>query len=177
MEFSYEVKIPKDRVAVLIGIKGEIKKKIEKALDVKLFIDSKEGDVVVKGEDSLVLITAQNVVRAIGRGFSPEAASELLNENNYLEIIDISEFAGNSKTGMIRVRSRIIGTGGKARKTIEGLTTTSVVIQGKTIAIIGDYESVRLARMAFENLLMGSRHSTVYAMLEKKRKEMRRSLY
>ena len=28
-EYSYELKIPKDRVAVLIGKKGEIKEKIE----------------------------------------------------------------------------------------------------------------------------------------------------
>ena len=78
---------------------------------------------------------------------------------------------------MVRLRSRIIGTGGKARKNVEELTNTNVVIYGKTIGIIGDYEAVRLARRAFESLLSGSRHSTVYSWLEKQRKKNKARWY
>ena len=38
MEFSYELKIPKERVAVLIGKKGEIKKRIEDETSSKIFV-------------------------------------------------------------------------------------------------------------------------------------------
>jgi len=177
MEFSYEVKIPKDRIAVLIGIKGKIKKKIEDSLNIKMIIDSKEGDVVLKGDDSLILLTAQSIVKAIGRGFNPDIALELLNEDGYFEIVDFGVFAGDFKSGLIRLRSRIIGTDGKARKTIEKLTDTHSVIYGKTIGIIGNYEEVELARKAFESLLSGSRHSTVYSWLEKERKKRKVGLY
>lgn len=177
MEFSYEVKIPKDRVAVLIGVKGKVKKKIEKTLNIEMTIDSKEGDVVLQGDDSLLLVTAQNIVKAIGRGFNPDIALELLGEESYLEIIDISDYSGESKTKLTRLKSRIIGTGGKARKTIEKLTDTNIIIYGKTIGIIGNYESVSLARKAFESLLGGSRHSGVYSWLEKHRKEIKHKLY
>ena len=78
MEFSYEVKIPKERVAVLVGVEGSVKKEIEHRLKIKLVIDSKEGDVVLTGDDSLMLLTGQNVVKAIGRGFNPNIALELL---------------------------------------------------------------------------------------------------
>jgi len=41
-EYSYELKIPKDRVAVLIGTDGEIKKKIEVETKTQIKIDSKD---------------------------------------------------------------------------------------------------------------------------------------
>ena len=170
MEFSYEIKIPKDRIAVLLGTKGEVKKKIEHSLDVKLTIDSAEGDVLIKGQDGLGLMTAQNIVKAIGRGFNPSLALELLNESNYLELIDIGTFSRNAKKDLIRLKSRAIGTGGKARKTIEDLTDTKMVVYGSTIGILGTYEDVDLARKAVESLLSGNRHATVYARLEKQRK-------
>src|SRR3989338_5486832 len=107
MEFSYEIKIPKDRVAVLVGVKGSVKRKIEKALDISMEIDSKEGDVFIEGDDSLKLLTAQNIVKAIGRGFNPEFALDLLDEDTYLEILDITEFTGDSKSNLSRVKSRI----------------------------------------------------------------------
>ena len=177
MEFSYDIKVPKDRVAVLVGVKGSVKRKIEKSLSVSLTIDSKEGDVLLQGDDSLDLLTAQNIVRAIARGFNPDVALELLNENNYLEIVDIEQYSGSTKKRFIMVKSRAIGTGGKSRKTIEDLTNTNIVVYGKTVGIIGDYESVALARRAFESLLEGSRHTTVYAWLERQRKGMKARLY
>src|SRR3989344_3539479 len=173
MKFNYAVKVPKDRIAILVGTKGSIKNRIQKELNVKLVIDSEEGDVDIEGEDSLNLLTAQNIVRAIGRGFNPEIAFDLLNENNHFESLDIEEYVGDSKSKLTRIRARVIGEGGTARKTIEDLTCTSVSVYGKTISIIGDYEGVSLARRAFESLLNGSRHSTVYSMLEKQRKKLK----
>lgn len=177
MQFSYEIKIPKDRIAVLVGVKGKVKNKIESVLHIKIMVDSKEGDVVFYGEDSLALMTAQNIVKAIGRGFNPEVALELLDESNYFELIDISDYGRGSSLSLVRLRSRIIGTGGKARKAIEQLTNTNVVIYGKTIGIIGDHESVGLARKAFESLLTWSRHSTVYSWLQRHRKKIRHRMY
>ena len=72
---------------------------------------------------------------------------------------------------MIRIRARVIGEGGKTREYIEKLTETHIVIYGKTVGIIGNYEVVGLVRRAFEGLLSGQRHSTVYTWLEKNVKE------
>lgn len=175
MEFQYELKIPHERIAVLVGKKGEIKRRIEKSLNLKLKIDSKEGDVIISGEDSLNLATAQNIVKAIARGFSPEAALLLLDENYVFETIDITDYSGKSKKKLVRLRGRAIGMDGKSRMNIEALTDTHAIIHGKNLAIIGDYGHVELARKAFESLLAGSRHSTVYAWLEKQVKEARRT--
>ncbi len=171
MEFNYIIKIPKDRIAVLVGKEGSVKNKLEKILKVKMEVDSKDGDVSLQGDNGLDLMTAQNIVRAIGRGFNPDFAFELLEEGNYLEIIDIADFAGKNKKSRIRLKSRVIGTDGKARKTVEELTNTHTTIYGKTISIIGAYEDIGLARRAFESLLSGSRHATVYRWLENERKK------
>ena len=171
MEFEYEVRVPKDRIAVLIGKKGEIKKKIQKALQVRIKIDSKEGDVTIKGEDSLECMQAENVIKAIARGFSPETAASLLNEDYAFEIIDFTELVGKQKNRVERVRARVIGTRGKAREHLEKITQTRITIYGKTVSILGEYEDVRIARRAIEALINGSQHKTVYMWIEKQKKK------
>ncbi len=172
-EYMSEMKIPRSRIAVLIGEKGEIKKKIEKALKVKLSIDSKEGEIEIICKDSINLMTAEKIVKAIGRGFNPKYALSLLKENVSLEVIDMTEFAGKVPKKLARLRSRLIGTNGKARKTIESLTNTKIVILGKTISIIGDYVNVTVAMKGVELLLIGKTHSTAYRWLEQQKKALR----
>ena len=60
------VKIPKDRVAILIGREGKTKEKIEE-YGVNLEIDSSTGDVKIVADESIKEMDAENVVRAIGR--------------------------------------------------------------------------------------------------------------
>ncbi|MEK6900583.1 MAG: KH domain-containing protein, partial [Nanoarchaeota archaeon] len=95
-EFSYELKIPEERIAVLIGASGETKKEIERETKCKLDI-SKEGDVMISGDDGLMLFTAREIVRAVGRGFNPKVALLLLKPDYALEMIDMSEIAGKNK--------------------------------------------------------------------------------
>jgi len=54
-EYSYVIKIPRDRVAALIGIKGKDKKDLEEYSRSKISVDSKEGDVTITGRDALKL--------------------------------------------------------------------------------------------------------------------------
>ena len=54
-EFSYHLRIPKDRIAVIIGVKGKIKKELEELTKSKLSIDSGEGEVSMAGSDSFKL--------------------------------------------------------------------------------------------------------------------------
>ncbi len=175
-KFRQEIKIPKERVAVLIGTKGEVKKKIESKLGIELEVDSETGDVVLVGEDSLVLYETLDLIKAIGRGFSPEKAMLLFNEDYTFELLNIQDFAGKSRRKMERLKGRVIGHEGKARSMIEGLTESYISVYGKTIAFIGKMEWVAMARRAIEMLLSGSPHGNVYKWLEKKRRELNRHL-
>ena len=173
VEYSYELKVPKNRVAVIIGKEGSVKKEIEESTNIKLDIDSKEGDVFVSGEDALGLYTAREIIKAISRGFNPDIAKLLLKPDYVFDAVDISEFA-KSKEAMLRLKGRVIGKEGKARRLIEELTECYISVFGKTISIIGFAESVAATRQAVEALLRGSPHSNVYKMLEKRRRDTKR---
>ena len=172
-EYLYDTKIPKERIAVLIGTDGITKKQIESATNIKLKIDSNEGDVFLEGEDALGLYSAREVVKAIGRGFNPDIALLLLKQDYMLEIVNIADYV-KSKNSILRLKGRVIGAEGRSRKTIEELTETYISVYGKTISIIGLAENVAMARKAVESLLSGSPHSSVYKWLEKRRSGMKR---
>jgi ribosomal RNA assembly protein len=174
-EFLYELRIPKDRVGVLIGKEGEIKKEVETETQTKIKVDSKEGDVFISGEDALGLYSCREVIRAIGRGFNPDIARLLLKADYSFELIDLKEYAGKSKDILRRIKGRVIGSEGKTRKLIEELSESYICIYGKTIGIIGLTDQVLTAREAVEKLLNGSPHSKVYKFLEKKRSQLRRA--
>ncbi len=174
MEYSYELKIPKERVGALIGVGAKIKRQIEDTTHTRLEIDSKEGDVRIVGEDGLGMLTAQEIVKAIGRGFNPDIAMRLGKQDIALEIISLQESLGKSKNKMLRIKGRIIGQDGSTRRIIEDLTETSICVYGKTVSIIGEIENVQTARRAIERLLAGAPHASVYRWLEKKGTELRR---
>lgn len=175
-EYLYELKIPKQRVAVLVGKKGAVKKRIEELTNTKIKVDSQEGDVFIKGEDSLKLYSAQTIIKAIGRGFNPKKAELLIKTDYVFEIINITDYTKN-QADMIRLRGRVIGKDGKSRNTLEQLTECYVSVFGKTIGIIGLAENVAPAKAAIEKLLRGAPHSKVYHWLEQKKAEQKREKF
>ena len=85
-----EFKIAGNRIGVLIGKRGETKRAIEEQTASVLTIDSEEGLVTVEGEDPVQVLLAGSVVQAIGRGFSPENAFALLEDEDLIfEQIDL----------------------------------------------------------------------------------------
>lgn len=164
------IKIPVERVAVLIGKNGETKEMIENH-GVKLTIDSKTGDVKIEGKNSLKELDAENVIRAIGRGFSPDKAILLFKDDYYFELLDIRDWVGKKREHVKRIAGRVIGKNGKTRRIIEEETGAHISIYGHTVGIIGKIEELDLARKSIEMLLGGANHSTVYRFIEKEKKK------
>jgi ribosomal RNA assembly protein len=170
------LRVPKERVGVLIGRDGETKKMIEQIAQVSLEIDSDEGEVVIDehaAQDPLLVLKAEDVVKAIGRGFSPEHAFRLFGEEMELFIFDIYDYAGKKVTHLTRLKSRVIGQEGKTKHVIEGLTGGTIAVYGHTIGVIADFESMDYAKKAIDMLLSGSEHPTVYRYLEREMKKLR----
>ena len=172
------IKIPTARIAVIIGKNGETKKQIEDLTKTSLEIDSQEGIVHIKAingaEDPLAVWKARDIIQAIGRGFSPERALRLLDDETYFEIIDLVSFFGRNENTIKRVNGRIIGEAGKTRKIIEELTETALSVQGDTVSLIGGLESLKTAKKAVTMLINGLSHGTVYQFLYKKRREIKK---
>ncbi len=169
-EFSYDVKIPHERIAILIGKEGATKNRIEKESCCSLDI-STEGNVNIVGTDAIKLYATREIVRAIGRGFNPNIALQLLKVDVVLEIISLKDVVGKSKSSIERLKGRIIGQAGKSRAQLEEFTGTSISVYGKTVSIIGEAMAVTLAHQAVSMLLGGAMHKTVFKFLEKRRKE------
>jgi ribosomal RNA assembly protein len=173
------VRIPKERVGVLIGPDGKVKQNIEEKFMVTLEIESESGGVTIvlseKAGDPSLLFKAKDTVTAIGRGFSPEHAFRLLrNEDDIFDFIDLRLVFGRSESDIKRVKGRIIGANGKTRKLIEELTGASVVVYGHTVGFIGTFERVDVARNAVQMLIDGSQHHTVYKYLQRKRSDFKK---
>lgn len=162
------VKIPMNRSAVVIGEEGKTRKDIEKRTGTSITVD--QETVEISGE-ALDVVNAENIVKAIGRGFAPATANMLLDESNTLAIITIA----NDKKKLERIKARLIGVGGKARRNLERLSQTHISIYGKTISIIGQYENVDKLCVGLEKLIKGTSHRFVYQYLEKEFSEMRKS--
>lgn len=168
------VRIPKDRVGALIGANGETKGMIEKRAGVRMRIDT-EGEVDIEDnpQDPLAALKVMDLVKAIGRGFSPHRAMRLLDEDEYLEVIELGDFIGKRSDQLSRVRSRLIGTNGKTRRIIEDLTVAYMSIYGSTVSLIGNSVQLPIAKTAVEMILRGSEHATVYRYLERSRATLR----
>jgi len=176
------LKIPKERIGVLIGPEGETKTGIEKALSIELQVDSEAGDVTLtlakNAQDPSLLFRGKDVINAIGRGFSPEHAFRLIrNEDAILDIIDLRTTFGKSESDIKRVKGRIIGMNGKTRQIIEELTDTNVAVYGHTVSIIGELEQAQVAREAIQMLVRGSLHGTVYRFLHRKRRDLKKKKF
>jgi ribosomal RNA assembly protein len=169
------VRVPADRVGTIIGTKGETKRMLIRMTGIKIDVDT-EGEVLIhddKAKDPLMALKLMDIIRAMGRGFSPERAMRLFQDDEYFELIDLKEFVSGRNNQLSRIRGRVIGQGGKTRVIIEDLTGISMSIYGNTIALIGSSAGLPIAKQAIEMLLNGSEHSTVYKYLEGQRPRLR----
>ncbi|MDD2440158.1 MAG: KH domain-containing protein [Methanosarcinaceae archaeon] len=167
------VKIPKERIGVIIGPKGEMKRFLEEKTAAQLEIESESGKIEITCKaDPLREFRLLQVLKAIGRGFNPEKALELLdNELLMLEIIDLSNITRSPKE-LQRIKGRIIGRNGRTRELAESLINVKISIYGKTVAVIGYPNQNTIIRTAIQMLIDGAPHGVVYKFLEKKHQEL-----
>ena len=113
------IRIPQDRVGTIIGTKGETKKMLQNISGIKIDVDT-EGEVTIYDDaetaDPLMALKIIDVIKAIGRGFAPDRATRLFDDDEYLEVVDLKEFVGGRNNQLSRIRGRIIGKDGKTRK-------------------------------------------------------------
>lgn len=194
MIFEKTVRIPASRVAVLIGRRGRTKAAIERGCAVSVDVDSSDGTVTVRaggtgggaeggpsggqeggpeGGAAFMPFKAAEIVSAIGRGFAPDRAMSLLDGERSLHVIDLREFAGRSPSQIGRIKGRIIGERGRARRSMESLTGASISVYGRTVAVIGTAASLKMAVEAISSLSAGSMHGAVYGRLEAARRRQK----
>jgi len=167
-----------ERVAVLIGHNGETKKDLEQKSGLKINIDSKLGEVVIDDhevEDPLMIIKIENIIKAIGRGFSPQNAMKLMDDDADFFVFNLHDYVGKKESHVSRLKSRIIGREGKTKRVLEELTDSKISIYGHTISIISDIIRMNIVKKSIDMLITGSKHATVYRFVETQMRELRRT--
>lgn len=151
------VKIPEERIGVIKSCIKELGNKTK----TKVVVEDKK--VKIEGEPLDVWKT-KDIVKAIGRGFSPQKAFRLLNDESILYVINLKEYQ-NTEKGLKRIKGRLIGREGKTREKIEEISDSIISVYGKTVSIIAYSEKISFVREAIEMLINGSKHNKVYNFL------------
>ena len=177
MLYHETIKVPEDRIGVIVGRNGKVRKRVEQLTNVKIEVNS-QGIVTITApentEDPVLAWKARDIVRAMARGFSPKNAFYLIDDDMQLLVISLRDVVGSSQNQMKRVAGRIIGENGRTRRVIEQTTETKISVYGKTVSIIGMNPGLDYARRAIDMLIAGAPHSAVYSRLEKMRRDLNR---
>ena len=138
------------------------KRFLERKLKVKISVN---GRVITIECEPIEEYEAGLVFEAINLGFSAQTAS-LLTEGDYLfEKINIKDYTRRKNLDVIR--SRLIGTHGGTKKTIEQISGCGIVIKDNIVGIIGPAESVEYALTAVTNIIRGTKQTNTYKYLER----------
>jgi ribosomal RNA assembly protein len=177
MDMKYQ-KVPIERIGVLIGHNGETKKLLEERSGLQITIDSKLGEVVIDEHDvgdPLMVIKIENIIKAIGRGFSPQNSIRLMDDDADFFVFDLYDYVGKKEVHVKRLKSRVIGKEGKTKRVLEDLTDSKISVYGHTVSIISELGRMNILKKAMDMLLTGSKHATVYRFVETQMKELKRS--
>ena len=158
------ITIPEERIKILKKNK-KWKKWIENFCNVKVKIE--DNDILMEG-DPLEILRIKEVFRAFGRGFSWNDSLNLLDENYFLEIINLKDYT-RKRNRMIELKGRVIGKNGKIKRIIERETDTKIAIYGKTISVMGKLKNLRIAAKVIRTILEGKKHGTALKISEERR--------
>jgi len=161
------VRIPRERVSALRGDADSTLQVLERKLKCQIEV-TPEGEVELEGE-SVDEFFGKSVIKAIGRGFSAHVALKLLNEEFGFNLIDLRDYAHNADA-MTRIKGRVIGEEGKAKKIVEQEAECDVAIWGHTVGVIAKLETLDIATTAMFKIIEGQPHQAVFLYLERNRR-------
>ncbi|MEM3845606.1 MAG: hypothetical protein QXU98_07895, partial [Candidatus Parvarchaeota archaeon] len=146
------------------------KKLLEAAKDLGVSLDIDGNTVSMDSDSASNLMMVKDMILAFSRGFSPEMARQLLNEDYSLVVININDYTKSNKR-QIQLKGRVIGRHGLIKEKLGKLTMCSLRVYGKTISIIGQYEYASIAESGVEMLLKGMNFESVFKIVGNKVKE------
>lgn len=170
------ISVPEDKLKKILRSERVIPH-VEEATGTKISIEKSKSQIIIdvcEETDRWDPMRARDFFRAIILGFKVEEALKILTQDVFLEYIDLKDWAGDSREDLIRLKGRVIGAGGKAKRLISEYTGASIVVGDKYVALLGGFEEIEAARRAIEMLLSGAQHSTVYRFLERERAARKR---
>jgi ribosomal RNA assembly protein len=159
-----------EEIGRILGKNKSNAKKLEQAFDISLTISKTDGIIAAtvkskKKDEAFNEYTAMNVLEALAFGFDQEAALQLRDPDFMFRRIDIKAYVKGARVSVIK--GRIIGLGGKTKRTLEIISECDVVIREHSVGVIGRAENVDIASQAILALIRGAPTPRVFNSLER----------
>ena len=154
--------VSKERLKEIKRVKDIVEKRL------KIRINFGDRFVEAEGENSLTISLFEDFIKAINAGFPLEDALKIVTEDYIIREIDVEMYSGKKKSHKRRIIGRIVGREGSAKRTIEEMTNTKIIVTDRIVYILGFPEDVSIAAEAVEEILSGRKHSTAYNKIRRK---------
>merc|ERR1711865_1226382 len=154
-ESSFATLFPQYREKYLREIWSEVTRTLDKS-GIACELDCVEGSMMVKTtrktRDPFIIFKARDLIKLLSRSVQLQQAIRVMEDTVYCDVVKIGGMVRN-KERFVKRRQRLLGPNGSTLKAIELLTECYMLVQGRTVSLIGEHKGLKSARKIVEDCM------------------------